>query len=337
MSKDKLRKPKIPKLPKLLDRKIYKTGQTRGADDDAIFQNRVSRNSTVLIPYAYADACAAGSDRPAYENGFIVLLSPTEYFETPGVVTSLGENGLVLGKNALVFYERRRDWVAHDPDVLGWTSATQRTDPLGGQYVARVAATTSATEGERIVRGFDATSMKGAGIRVYEYAGNETISACRLQLEVLFWLCDDSQETVLINGMTESDAETRRNDTFAKARDAGLLDLDKLRQCGTVNAGGVAVCPLCREELRAAGFFSRLQQAEGRLVHDLTVTQINLFHVEELRIDTLNHRPYNLGWGHHHCNVVVRDAGIDDTLVWMDAVVERNRAEGHFPVKNSGI
>lgn len=29
--------PRPPKLPKLLDRKFYKTGQTRGADDDVIF------------------------------------------------------------------------------------------------------------------------------------------------------------------------------------------------------------------------------------------------------------------------------------------------------------
>lgn len=28
---------KIPKLPQLLDRKIYKSGQTRGADDDEIY------------------------------------------------------------------------------------------------------------------------------------------------------------------------------------------------------------------------------------------------------------------------------------------------------------
>ncbi len=42
---------KIPKLPQLLDRKIYKSGQTRGADDDEIYQNRVNRNSTALIRY----------------------------------------------------------------------------------------------------------------------------------------------------------------------------------------------------------------------------------------------------------------------------------------------
>jgi hypothetical protein len=44
---------KLPKLPQLLERKIYKTGQTRGADDDVIYQNRVGRNSTVLIPYQF--------------------------------------------------------------------------------------------------------------------------------------------------------------------------------------------------------------------------------------------------------------------------------------------
>jgi hypothetical protein len=44
----------------------------------------------------------------------------------------------------------------------------------------------------------------------------------------------------------------------------------------------------------------------------------------ELRYGELNHRPYNLGWGHHHCNVVVKDAGIDETIGWMRSVVERN-------------
>jgi hypothetical protein len=43
--------PSLPKIHKLLDRKIYKTGQTLGADDDQMFQDRVERNSTVLIPF----------------------------------------------------------------------------------------------------------------------------------------------------------------------------------------------------------------------------------------------------------------------------------------------
>lgn len=42
-------------IPKPVQTKIYKTGQTRGADDDVIYQNRVGRNSTVLIPFLEFD------------------------------------------------------------------------------------------------------------------------------------------------------------------------------------------------------------------------------------------------------------------------------------------
>ena len=67
-----------------------------------------------------------------------------------------------------------------------------------------------------------------------------------------------------------------------------------------------------------------MKQAEGREVCDLTITQLNLFHIHELRMGEFNHKPYNLGWGHHHCNVVVKDAGIEQTLQWMKSVIKRN-------------
>jgi len=71
------------------------------------------------------------------------------------------------------------------------------------------------------------------------------------------------------------------------------------------------------------------------LVPDLTVTQINLFHIKELRYGAYNHRPYNLGWGHHHCNVVVKDSGIMETLAWMHRIVKINIENGHFTPENS--
>jgi hypothetical protein len=79
-----------------------------------------------------------------------------------------------------------------------------------------------------------------------------------------------------------------------------------------------------------------MEQAEGRVVTDLTVTELNLFHIDELKISCLNHRPYNLGWGHHHCNVVVKDSGVAETLEWMREVLKRNEDEGHYPVANKG-
>ncbi len=327
---------RLPRLPLLLDRKIYKTGQTRGADDDVIYQNRVLRNSTVLIPYNSWELCKL-EEPQVYENGFIVLISPDDYFATStwSIETELEEKGLELGVNALVFYETREQWIAYNPVALGWTSAIQRKNPLGGQYVARVPATTAAVNGEKVNLGFTQTGMKGAGIRVYEYASSTTIDYCRQQLEALFWMCRDSDAVAITNGMTAEQVAERKSANLSLCQQNGLLDIGQLIQARTLNRAGYTICPLCLDELSGQGFFNRLEQAEGREVPDLTVTQINLFHIEELRYGLLNHRPYNLGWGHHHCNVVVKDSGIFPTLEWMRGILDRNIAEGHLPVSNN--
>jgi hypothetical protein len=324
--------PRLPRLPSLLDRKIYKTGQTRGADDDEIFQNRVSRSSTVLIPYPvwvrhFTRAAAEGM----YERGYIVLISPTDYFGQLQNSTELADNGLVLGENALVFYETRSQWTANNPETLRWQPAESRLNPLRGQYVARISATTAIDTGGKIIRGFETTTNKGAGIRVYEYAGEAAIGQCRNQLEALFWLCEDSEAVAASNGMTAVDAALRKGEILKACEGSGLLDRPRLVEARILNSHGRTTCPLCLMELSSLGFFTRMEQAIGREVLDLTITQINLFHIEELRMGVFNHRPYNLGWGHHHCNVVVKDAGIRETLEWMDAVLKRNIEGGHFP------
>ena len=327
---------RIPKLPTLLDRKIYKTGQTRGADDDEIYQNRVARASTVLIPHSCWLVCdiASGGDAQ-YENGFIVLVSPDEYFGNPNITAELAANGLAIGANALVFYETRSQWGANNPETLNWRPASSRTNPLGGQYVARISATTASSEGEKIIRGFSVTAMKGAGIRVYEYASTATNQRCRWQLEALFWLCRDAGEIVVANGMLNRDAIIRKEAILSRCEEEGLLDTARLTESRMLNRHGATICPLCLEDFSSQGFFSRMDQAEGREVHDLTITQLNLFHIEELRFGILNHRPYNLGWGHHHCNVVVKDSGITETLEWMQGIVYRNVRDGYLSSANN--
>lgn len=329
-------RPRTPKLPQLLDRKIYKTGQTRGADDDEIFQNRVGRNSTVLIPYSCWHLCSRPLfDETTFENGFIVLISPDEYFANRHITTHLAERGLELGRNAVVFYESRVQWNANNPETLGWTEAVRRTGGLGGQYVARIAATTAIANGDKITRGFQGTRCKGAGIRVYEYASLTTINKCRIQLQALFWLCHDGHEVAIANGMTEANAVLSRDYTIRTCTEQDLLDYEQLRDARILNRNNRTICPLCLEELSAQGFFNRMAQAEGRAVLDLTVTQLNLFHINELRVGVFNHRPYNLGWGHHHCNIVVKDAGIHETLVWMNSVIHKNITDGHFTHENN--
>ncbi len=322
-------KKKNSKLPQLLERKVYKTGQTRGADDDVIFQNRVGRNSTVLIPYQFWSkefTYPVGEDK--FENDFIVLISPDVYFQNTDITLHLKQVGLVLGDNCLVFYETRQNWDKYNPEKLRWVPAQSRKAPLGGNYVARVPATTAVNGGEKIIRGFTTTSGKGAGIRLYEYASSSTNKKSRLQLEAIYWLCFDSVEVASLNGMGNEDARARKAVILEICRNENLLDYARLREARILNSESKTICPLCLEQLPGMGFFSRMAQAKGREVPDLTVTEINLFHISELRYGVYNHRPYNIGWGHHHCNVVTKDSVIHETLKWMKQVLKRNADSG---------
>lgn len=326
---------RLPKLPALLDRKISKTGQTRGADDDVIFQNRVNRNNTTLIPFhqwikskKLRELALDGE----FEKGYIVLISPNDYFNAKDPDSLLEGYQLSLGNNCLVFYETRSDWDAYNPEDLGWSAANNREQPLGGEFVARVPATTASdsSRSQKINLGYSTQSPKGAGIRLYEYAKQVTILACRLQLEAEYWLCVDSVQVASENGMTKEDAEYRKSAILQQCADQGLLDYNKLRKMRIINNQNHTICPLCLKELSGNEFLNRLAQPEGREVPDLTVTQVNLFHIEELKYGEFNHRPYNLGWGHHFCNVVVKDSGIYHTLDWMKGVLGTNRSNGYI-------
>ncbi len=312
---------RLPPLPPLLQRKIFKTGQTRGADDDVIYQNRVGRNSTVLIPFSSWSIDFTFPEK-AFEKGYIVLVPPEI---EPGELIRIG---LRLGENCLYFYETRKDWEQFNPRARGYHPATSRISPLGGEYVARVPATTALTDGGRIMEGFTMSTLKGAGIRFYEYASSEVIKQTRLQLEAEYWHCIDAVESLQNAGMSRDDAILRKTEILNQCQRAGLLDYERMRQVRILNADNVTVCPLCLEPLSGLGFMSRIAQANGRAVPDLTVTEVSLFHIEELRAGLYNHRPYNLGWGHHYCNVVAKDSGITNTLRWLHQIIQHNVEAG---------
>lgn len=323
-------KEKKPPLPPLLNRKISKTGQTRGADNDVIYQNRVNRNNTVLIPYhqwIINEQLRKESDK--FDNGYIVLISPSDYFSLEHPDSVIGNYDLTLGQNCLIFYETRADWNQYNPEILGWTYANNRRAPLGGQYVARIPATTASQDSAKINLGYTSQSPKGAGIRLYEYASAETIQNCRLQLEAIYWLCYDSVDVASGFGMSRENAEFRKQLCLQECTAKGLLDYDRLFSQRIIDKDHHTICPFCLKKLSGNGFFNRLSQPAGREVPDLTVTEINLFHIDELKYGTYNHKPYNLGWGCHHCNVVVKDSGIYPTLSWLQEIINRNMEQGY--------
>lgn len=320
---------RLPKLPALVEQKLTKTGYTRGATTKEIFQNRVTRNNPVLIDLEYWEQCREPDDGTQdYENGFIVLVEPSWYFGTSDAAEQLASRGLSLGVNALLLYRRRSDWVTYGPPSgREMQAATSRLAPLGGTYFARVHATVS-SDGNMIIEGFNTTALRGAGIRVYEYASKQTINHAKLQLEALLWMCEGSVASMVEAGMSLEDATVRRERQLERAAAQSLLDERRLRELRMIDAVGHTVCPLCFERINAGLFLKRSEQAVGRETYDLTTTEVSLFHIEELRVGRLQHKPYNLGWGHHFCNVVVKDAGIAPTLTWMERVLANQLETG---------
>lgn len=304
-------------LPNDITTKISKTSQTRGADDDVIYQNRVNRNSTVLINYENYNICKKFS----YENGFIVLIKPEIYFSTSN--QELKEQDLTLGKNLLVFYETREQWSKYPP-LKSWTIPTSRTGNLGGEYITRIPALTSNDEkAKKINKGYNSSNLKGAGIRVYEYASKETYENAKIQLEFLFWHCIDIDKFIEQSEFA-NELRLQKESNAKKAHEKNLDDIAELKKARIIDNNLNTICPLCLEPIEAMDFCKKEEQAEGRDVPDLTVTNTSLFHIQELRVGQLNHRPYNLAWGHHFCNVVVKDAGIQETLKWMKNVLKNN-------------
>ncbi|MGD0267389.1 MAG: BstXI family restriction endonuclease [Candidatus Methylomirabilota bacterium] len=313
-------------LPGILPRKIYKTSQSRGAELDEIYQNRVLRSSTVLIPLSL---WLNGSIKPpaeGFENGYILITQPSDYVANKDELPK----EVCLGRNLLIFYRLRKEWDDYPPGKFNWRPATSRTSfqggnpPLGGHYVARVPSLTR-KEADQIFQAFTDrnTTGVGAGIRVYEYASTKTCELTRYQLAFLAWRTRGMVEAASEEfGKGKALAGKNHVDDFCNAN--GLDDIDKLKRIRALK-DEETICPLCLEPIEADELLSRLRQVEGREVPDLTVTAANMFHLEELKPGVYNHRIYNLAWGHHHCNTVTRDAGIKPTLNWMAEVLKNNK------------
>ena len=264
-------------FPNLVTRKIYKTCQTRGADDDVIYQNRVKRNSTVLIPLDVWDRWEYIRKEP-FESGYIVIISPAEAAEISN------RSDLEIGRNTLVFYQTRAEWKQYPPEQYGWVPATsrptQKSQNLGGHFVARVPGTTASGEAEKAIRlGYSTKELKGAGIRFYVYANEETIEHTKEQLQYLFYCCYDVEDFLQACGNDKSSlkSEIAKFKQYIKAK--GLGDDELLKKNRILDSDGHLVCPFCLEKISATNFAKIMGQAEGRNVPDMTVTEVNLFHI----------------------------------------------------------
>lgn len=298
-------------LPLEIRNKINKTKQTRGAQpaDRVPYQNRVNRNGIAIIPYDFRHQLHP--DFSAVEGSYRIMVKPNQYFSRRNTRNRQFDQNVVIGVNAFVFYNNRADW-EHFPILNGWVPCNDRSG--SGHYIARIPGTTALENGDKIVEG------EPQGIRFFEYASTKDIDDSIAQLAWLAWMTEGIDQ-VRTDGNTGVPQVLRNYLRINNLDNIETFVREGAVKLNTRTNSYYAICPLCRKAINAIGLMTRVEQVEGREVVDLTITEVNLFHLRDLRPGQYNHKPYLLTWGHHYCNLVAKDAGINETVNWMKEVL----------------
>ncbi|MFC1417810.1 BstXI family restriction endonuclease [Streptacidiphilus cavernicola] len=281
--------------------KINKAGYAtpRGGEKGA-YQNHVYRNNKVIVPYEHLGLV----DLSQYEDGYVIRLFPDQYFSKMGVVREdfEAEGAPTVGVNAFVLY-RSHEALAEYPPPDDWEVRSLLRDGRAvNQRGARVV-----DDGEYVLRLPNAGAgrpMRKAGppqgIFAPEYAPAQINFECQAMLA---WL--------IVHARSSPYTTTQALHLKAILEESGLLG-DRLERAG-ITRNGLSICPLCLRVIDYAELHDpvEFQQVDGLLNAALTVdgatrsTQANLFHMEPLVYDNLNHRPTSVAWGHASCNTLL--------------------------------
>lgn len=198
----------------------------------------------------------------------------------------------------------------------------------------------------------------GLGNYDYDYASSETIENVKYQMLYLALSAKEKDGTSFFEYLKENykiledkndkskegkykePYKTLFNDSFycysaekqfdnfkEECESKGLLDFEKLWEIGAWDKNkNVPVCPLCGKPIEPHEFFEGVEQAEGREVSDNTQRAIVLMHINALKPGELNHRPYNLGWGHNFCNTIQGDKDISVTIEELKKIISNYEA-----------
>lgn len=359
-------------FPKQLQKKISKTEEARTGK--GIYKRRNNRNYRVIMHLSTYRRIIAENPNilNEFKNGYAVRVSPEEYFENGEVLPS----GLVLGKNAFIYYKTISSYRKYEPKpewneiielvTSNQTKPTSLTQEWIGEYatfinntkppiVSNICKTNNSLSKDFIEElknkyGLDKIpSQAGLGNFDYDYASKNESLKIKYQLsyfilnvkgmdEYLYELCKDdivervnefsSQAYIAAAKGKEAFFELYQ-DTLKYIEDFciqnGLLDFQKLEEIRAWDKHNhEPVCPLCLESLSAADFLEVESQAVGREEEDNTRSKIALMHINALRPGELNHRTYNLGWGHRHCNQIQEDMDIETTISILRQIIKNN-------------
>lgn len=281
--------------------KINKAGYAtpRGGAKGA-YQNHVYRNNKVILPFEHLGLV----DLDQYVDGYTIRLFPDQYFSAKGVVRpEFGRPGApTVGTNAFVLYRSHAALADYPPPPtweVRWLSrnderVTARSSTVvdRGEYVLRL-ANAGANRDKRV-------EGPPQGIFAPEYAPAQTNFECQAMLA---WLIVHSRNSPYTTGQAMH--------LKAVLAHVGLLG-DRLERAG-VTRNGLSICPLCLRVIDYTELHQQVEflQVEGQLNAGLQVagatrsTTANLFHLEPLVYESLNHRPTSVAWGHASCNTLL--------------------------------
>ncbi|PKE50735.1 BstXI family restriction endonuclease [Macrococcoides caseolyticum] len=192
--------------------------------------------------------------------------------------------------------------------------------------------------------------QRGVGNYDYDYCTKEEMNHINYQLvylmmkckdfkDMLYRLCKEDNDKILkfhedvYKANCSGKFDTYYDDIFQKiekyCKKFDLIDFDKLNEIRVYDKKlKVPICPLCLKELNASEFLEKANQQDGRVEEDNTRSNIALMHIHALKPGELNHRTYNLGWGHRHCNQIQEDLDLETTIKKLRQIVLAN--EGLF-------
>ncbi len=361
-------------LPQKIWKKLNKTAEARSGSE--IYKRRNNRNARALLQYVTWDKQDRGvisSILNEYASGYIVMISPKDYFgdNYPDKSDTLNPN-FVLGTTGFVYYSCVSELTDYPP-LEEWkqlieldTKSTPTSPNWCGDYALNIknaqppqisficqnAKQNEAATKRENVKNYVRTTypeiseeilnslpqQSGIGNYDYDFTTSEMQTKVKLQMAALLLSCKSrdgsdfasylvaNKEDIICSKDTAAFKRKINSTEFITDFDEmyqglvdyciskNLLNYNLLRNISAVNAHNHTICPLCRKELYADEFFEEILQAEGRQVYDNTQREIVLMHITALRPGVLNHKIYNLGWGHNYCNLIQGDKSISETI-----------------------
>ena len=287
-----------------LDKAGYATprGGAKGA-----YQNHVVRSNRVIIPYERKDVVPLEK----FEDGYVFRLFPDQYFKSAGIPKDefiASEATIKVGVNAFVLYGSHKIYNDFPPSAMdGWRPRRlfkENNDDKSKKEVLERRGNGIIDDGHYILRmpklGKKEKRNVGPvqGIFAPEYANANINFLCRC---VLAWLI------VHTVGSPYTTSEAAHLKAILMA--SNLLE-DETWELRGVLRRGLTACPLCTrfinyEELHKTLLLNDEDSLEnaGKQVEGATrATVVNLFHIDPLRYDRLDHTPYSVAWGHAICN-----------------------------------